>query len=240
MEALHAHGPHRQGALPRRVHHVRVAVRQDEPRGGAERLDAVRQHAVPVQPALPRGGAGDVPLLPRPGHRRHDLQPARARLSGARRRRPRARHTTCYQDYYGDEIDREIARRVREVARTAGRDARRTWPWPGSQAVPNHNVPIVGAAKTAQRRRRRRGAHAASSMPGSAPSSRRPTGRATRSTTRTRCDVPGRPASGLSPRASLEHQPRAVLSNFDQRRTIRDSASRTDCAKCSARDARVA
>ena len=86
MEALHDTVRVGQGALPRRIHHVRLAVREDEPRGRAERLDAVRQHAVPVQPALPRGRARDAALLPRPGHRSHDLQPAGARLPRARDR----------------------------------------------------------------------------------------------------------------------------------------------------------
>ena len=53
-----------------------------------------------------------------------------------------------YQEFYGDEIDREIARRVREVA--ARRDvsmAHVAMAWVAGS--PNHNVPIVGAAKTA-------------------------------------------------------------------------------------------
>ena len=53
--------------------------------GAAEWLGRVRQHAMPVQPPLPRGGARDVPLLPRPAHRGHDVQPASARLSQRRR-----------------------------------------------------------------------------------------------------------------------------------------------------------
>ena len=60
LEALHdvVHGG--QGALPRRVVDVGVAVRQGAaPRRGA-RLDAVRQHAGPLQPPQPRGGAGDA------------------------------------------------------------------------------------------------------------------------------------------------------------------------------------
>ena len=48
-----------------------------------EWLDAIHQHAVPVQPALPRGRAGDVPLLPRSGHCHHHLQPPRTRLPRA-------------------------------------------------------------------------------------------------------------------------------------------------------------
>ncbi len=54
-----------------------------------------------------------------------------------------------YQGFYGDDIDREIARRVREVAARRG--------VPGAQVAmawvagsPFHNIPIVGASKTAQ------------------------------------------------------------------------------------------
>ena len=53
-----------------------------------------------------------------------------------------------YQEYYGDDIDREIARRVREVATRRGVSAAHVaMAWvAGSQ---HRNVPIVGAAKTA-------------------------------------------------------------------------------------------
>ena len=53
-----------------------------------------------------------------------------------------------YQEYYGDDIDREIARRVREVAAPRGVSAAHVaMAWVAGS--PNHNVPIVGAAKTA-------------------------------------------------------------------------------------------
>ena len=53
-----------------------------------------------------------------------------------------------YQEFYGDEIDREIARRVREVAARRGVTAAHVaLGWVASS--PNENVPIVGAAKTA-------------------------------------------------------------------------------------------
>src|SRR4051794_24435395 len=44
-----------------------------------------------------------------------------------------------------------------------------------------------------------------------------PIGRATRSTTRTRCDVPARCSRA---ERALHPQPRAVLANFDQGRTV--------------------
>ncbi len=53
-----------------------------------------------------------------------------------------------YQEFYGDEIDREIARRLREVATRRGVSrAHVAMAWVAGNA--NHNVPIVGAAKTA-------------------------------------------------------------------------------------------
>jgi aryl-alcohol dehydrogenase-like predicted oxidoreductase len=53
-----------------------------------------------------------------------------------------------YQEFYGDDIDREIARRVREVAARRGASpAHVAMAWVAGN--PNRNVPIVGAAKTA-------------------------------------------------------------------------------------------
>jgi 1-deoxyxylulose-5-phosphate synthase len=53
-----------------------------------------------------------------------------------------------YQEFYGDEIDREIARRVSEVAARRGVSrAHVAMAWVGGSS--NHNIPIVGAAKTA-------------------------------------------------------------------------------------------
>jgi aryl-alcohol dehydrogenase-like predicted oxidoreductase len=53
-----------------------------------------------------------------------------------------------YQEYYGDDIDREIARRVREVAARRGvSPAHVAMAWVADS--PNHNVPIVGAARMA-------------------------------------------------------------------------------------------
>ena len=73
-----------QGALHRGVQHVRLAVRQGPARGRPRRLDPFRVHAGPLQPDLPRGGAGDAPALPRPGRRRDPVEPARPRTAGAR------------------------------------------------------------------------------------------------------------------------------------------------------------
>jgi 1-deoxyxylulose-5-phosphate synthase len=54
-----------------------------------------------------------------------------------------------YQEYYGDDIDREIARRVRELAVRRGVSAAHVaLAWVSGSA--NHNVPIVGAVRTKQ------------------------------------------------------------------------------------------
>ena len=53
-----------------------------------------------------------------------------------------------YQEFYGDEIDREIARRVSEVAARRGVSrAHVAMAWLGGSC--NHDIPIVGAAKPA-------------------------------------------------------------------------------------------
>ena len=71
-----------QGPLPRRLVDVRLAVLQGAPPGRPPRLDAVRLDAGPLQPALPRGGAGDAGPLRRRGDRRAPLEPARPRAAG--------------------------------------------------------------------------------------------------------------------------------------------------------------
>jgi aryl-alcohol dehydrogenase-like predicted oxidoreductase len=52
-----------------------------------------------------------------------------------------------FQEYFGDDIDREIARRVRDVAARRGVSvAHVAMAW--VVGSPNHNIPIVGASKT--------------------------------------------------------------------------------------------
>src|SRR6516165_12562492 len=59
---------------------------------------------------------------------------------------PRTTHD-LYQEFYGDDIDREIARRVREVAVRRGVTmAHVAMAWVAGS--PNPNVPIVGASKS--------------------------------------------------------------------------------------------
>ena len=60
---------------------------------------------------------------------------------------PRTAHD-AYQEFYGDDIDSEIARRVREVAARRGVSAAHVaMAWVAGS--PNANVPIVGAARAA-------------------------------------------------------------------------------------------
>jgi aryl-alcohol dehydrogenase-like predicted oxidoreductase len=59
---------------------------------------------------------------------------------------PRTAHDP-YQEYYGDDIDREIARRVREVAMRRGVTMGHVaMAWVAGSPIPN--VPIVGASKS--------------------------------------------------------------------------------------------
>ena len=54
-----------------------------------------------------------------------------------------------YQGFYGDDIDREIARRVRELAVRRGvPSAQVAMAWVAGN--PHHNIPIVGASRNAQ------------------------------------------------------------------------------------------
>jgi hypothetical protein len=57
---------------------------QDAPRGRGARLGAVRHDAESLQPHLPRGGAGDGPALRRQVDRPPAVEPACARIPGAR------------------------------------------------------------------------------------------------------------------------------------------------------------
>ena len=121
----------RQGALHRREQHVRLAVRE----GAARRTDTVRLHAEPLQPDLPRGGAGDDPAVPRHAGRAAPVEPARARHSRPRIVR-RGLDDACR--------DRSLSR----VALPAG--ARRAGPRPPSRGR-------RGARLSRRRRSRSRG-----------------------------------------------------------------------------------
>ena len=68
----------RQGPLHRGVVDVRLAVLQGPVRRRGARLDAVRDDAEPLQPAVPGGGAGDAAAVRRPRRRRDPVEPAGA------------------------------------------------------------------------------------------------------------------------------------------------------------------
>ena len=86
LEALHDVVRGGQGALPRARRRcaawqfAKMLHLADTPR-----VDALREHAEPLQPPVPRGGARDAPALSRRGHRRDPVEPARPRPSDARR-----------------------------------------------------------------------------------------------------------------------------------------------------------
>ena len=96
----------------------------------AQRLDAVRLDAEPLQPGLPRGRARDDAALPRGGHRRDSVEPAGARLS---RRQPaaasdggetiRAKTDEFAHELYYADTDFTIADRVVDARRAARREA---------------------------------------------------------------------------------------------------------------------
>ena len=95
-----------QGALHRREQHVRVAVREGAGRRRAQRLDAVRLHAEPLQPDLPRGGAGDDPAVHRRRDRAAAVEPAGARHPRRQPRRPdgERRTTRAQTDPFADSL----------------------------------------------------------------------------------------------------------------------------------------
>ena len=133
MEALHDVVQRRQGPLPRRVVDVRLAVRQGPARRRAARLDAVRLDAEPLQPDLPRGGAGDAPALPRPGRRGDPVEPAGPRPAdpplgrlGPSRSETDEFGSSLYRD---EDAARSSTRCWRSPSSAASR--RRRWRWPG-------------------------------------------------------------------------------------------------------------
>ena len=120
----------RQGALHRRLEHVRVAVHEDARHLRRARLDALRVDAESLQPGLPRGRARDAAALPRGRHRRDPVESAGARIS--RRQPPRRataarrcarRPTSSRTSMYYAEGDFTIADRAAAHRRAARRQA---------------------------------------------------------------------------------------------------------------------
>ena len=117
------------------------------------RVDEVRLHAEPLQPDLPRGGAGDDPALPRPGRRRASpgarwpgaSWPATGPATGER-------HTTRsstdpFTDYlYDQPTDFDVVDAAAEVAAARGvPTAQVALAW--LLAKPGVTAPIVGSTK---------------------------------------------------------------------------------------------
>ena len=119
----------RQGPLPRRVVDVRLAVRQAAARRRAGRLDPVRVHAEPVQPAAPPGRAGAD------GHvRRHRRRPGALLPAGQRPPGPplgRAVHPVQRRPRRAGL--RLTPRRARRQRGTGARRAPAASPWPRSR-----------------------------------------------------------------------------------------------------------
>ena len=118
----------------------------------AARLDAVRLDAEPLQPRLPRGGAGDDPAVHRPGRRRPAVEPARARPAHGEPhpRRASGSRPAPEHDPFGDSLyvpeDFDVVDRVTEVAEARGvPNAQVALAW--LLGKPGVTAPIVGATK---------------------------------------------------------------------------------------------
>ena len=127
------------------------------------RLDPVRLHAEPLQPPLPRGGAGDAPAVPRPGRRRDPVEPARPRAAGRQPQPGRPPHRPGAQR----RLRRQPLRRRRLRRRRRGRRGRR-------RARPAAGAGRAGLAAAQARRHRadRRGDQAAATSTTRSPRSR--------------------------------------------------------------------
>ena len=112
----------------------------------------VRVDAEPLQPGLPRGGAGDDPALPRPGSGRAS-RGARWRAAcwpAAASAAASGRTVRSGSDPLADRCTRTRLRRRRRRARGRRRTRRcrpRRSRWPGCSASPAVTAPIVGATK---------------------------------------------------------------------------------------------
>ena len=118
------------------------------------RRDAVRLDAEPLQPDLPRGGAGDDPAVPRPGDRHRPVEPARARTACAQRRvvrrsglTTRARTRSVPRLALQARARRPDHRAPRRGGGRAQASRPRRWRSRGSCTSPGVTAPIVGATK---------------------------------------------------------------------------------------------
>ena len=116
----------------------------------AQRLDAVRLDAEPLQPALPRGGARDAAAVRRPGHRRDPVEPARPRPADRDRgttRPTRSRDRRVRPDALRTARRPGDRRRASARSPTSAAFRRRRSRWPGCSRKPVVTAPIVGATK---------------------------------------------------------------------------------------------
>ena len=146
------HRPRRQGALHRRLAMFAWQFAKALYTRRPPRLDPLRLDAGPLQPGLPRGGARDAAAVPRPGNRRHPLEPAGPR---AARRHPqplgaaatargaerRATRTKCMARRTGRSST------ARSRWRASAASTPRRWRSPGCCTSPAITAPIVGATK---------------------------------------------------------------------------------------------
>ncbi len=123
-------------------------------RGRAQRRGEIRVDAEPLQPRLPRGGAGDDSLLPRHGRGRHAVEPAGPRLPGRQplARGPtgggdsRARTDDLAQKYYYQDMDFDVVEALAARAKLLGvSNATLAYAW--LLARPGVTAPLVGASK---------------------------------------------------------------------------------------------
>ena len=132
----------------------RLADGEDAPHVRSARPGPVRDHAEPLQPGLPRGGAGDEPALPGRGGRADPLEPAGPRFPGRqpepredRGETSRAKTDDFAHKLYYDEGDFAVVDRVGEIAAKRGvSNARVALAWLLHQ--PGVTAPIVGASKS--------------------------------------------------------------------------------------------
>ena len=157
--SLGPHHPHRgdarraqrpgargQGALPRRIVHVGLAVLQGALSRRPPRLVALRHHAAPLQPALPRGGARDASALSRPGHRRAcpgaRWRAASWRVRGMRRRPSAPRPTATPSRSTPNRWRPTIALSTASASWPPRAEFRvRSLPWPGCSPGPQSPRP---------------------------------------------------------------------------------------------------
>ena len=107
-------------------------------------------HAGPLQPDLPRGGAGDAPAVPRPGRRGDPVEPAGPRAAGRSHRSerhhdPRGQRRRRRPQMYGEADDAVVqrGRRRRQGPRAAAGAGRAGL----DAAAGGVTAPIVGATK---------------------------------------------------------------------------------------------